>query len=332
MKRFICAILSIILVAISFTACGEGGAENLKLGMGIYSYIDKAADADGETNGKAQVVATVAAVLLDSEGKVVSCQIDVADNTVNFTSEGKYVDAEVFKTKYEYGDTYGMKAYGGATLEWYEQVDAFEKVVIGKKLDEIKALVAGEKKGNSEVITAGCTIMVEDFVLALEKAINNATDSAATAENTLKIGVVTEFTGKDASEEKPGDIKLETYCVASVTNDSKVIATVSDCVQSNLNFTTVGETLTEVGGEPIKTKKEQGDAYGMGKYGADINEDGTVLEWYAQAAAFDAACIGKSAGEISGLMTESGYGNESLMTAGCTIGVMGLVGAAVKAA
>ena len=53
-------------------------------------------------------------------------------------------------------------------------------------------------------------------------------------------------------------------------------------------------------------------------------------EWFEQAAAFDASCVGKTASEISGLMGADGKGNADVQAAGCTIYVSGLVKAATK--
>ena len=49
-----------------------------------------------------------------------------------------------------------------------------------------------------------------------------------------------------------------------------------------------------------------------------------------QAAAFDAACIGKTATEIASLMGNDGKGNADVQAAGCTIYVTGFVKAATK--
>ena len=59
---------------------------------------------------------------------------------------------------------------------------------------------------------------------------------------------------------------------------------------------------------------------------------GSAKEWYEQADAFCAACVGKTSAEIAALAVGDGYGVESLQTAGCTIGVTDLVETAVKAA
>ena len=57
---------------------------------------------------------------------------------------------------------------------------------------------------------------------------------------------------------------------------------------------------------------------------------GSAKEWFEQADAFDAACVGKTASEITGLMAEDGRGTDSLKAAGCTVYVTGFVKAASK--
>lgn len=336
MKKILSLGLAILVVLslLSFAGCGK--AETLKFGMGVYSYYEKATDADGDTNGEGQVSENAAAVLLDADGKIVKCALDTAQNKVAWTSEGKMVDAGEFKTKYELGDDYGMVALGMATVEWDDQVTAFTELVIGKTVDEVKALVAGDDgKGSDEVIKAGCTIVVSDFVKAIEKAVANAAESEATAEDTLKVGTVSSasYSNKDASEEAEGLYEVDTHFVAAVVNaDKKVVVSKTDAVQANFTFDIKGKATLDTATE-IKTKLELGTDYGMAAYGQsqDKNGDGVVKEWNEQAAAFDAACAGKTADEISALAVD-GYGTEDLQTAGCTIAVGDMVKAAVKAA
>lgn len=57
--------------------------------------------------GTAQVDATVAAVVLDGEGKIVSCRIDCAQSKMD-VADGAVDAAKTFKTKMELGDEYGM--------------------------------------------------------------------------------------------------------------------------------------------------------------------------------------------------------------------------------
>ncbi|MBQ9747024.1 MAG: hypothetical protein IJW21_09425 [Clostridia bacterium] len=317
----LCAMM--MLSALALVSCGGTDAK-LKLGLGVHSVAEKATNADGDTNGQAQAVITAAAVLVDADGKIVKCFIDVADNTVAYTSEGKAVANESFKTKYELGYDYNMKKYGSAK-EWFEQVDAFCALVEGKTVSEVKALVAEGGKGTSDVVSAGCTIAVSDFAIAVEKAVKNAVASEATAKSTLKLGVATEQTNKDASEDASGESKLETTLfAAAVDADGKIVAASSECVQIAFTFDANGTSTFDTT-KAISGKRELGDSYGMKN-----PNYGSAKEWYEHANAFETACIGKKAGEVTSLLGENGYGNADLQAAGCTVVVSGFVKAASK--
>lgn len=325
MKKLLSILLTAVLLLSVFTLAGcSGEAETLKFGLGTYAYTENAKSAEGTTNGGVEVVSTMAAVLLDKDGKIVKCEIDCADCTLNFNAKGEFVSIGEFKTKYEKGSDYGMVAYGGAKKEWFEQVDAFEGAVAGKTIDEVKALVASEGKGNDTVVNAGCTIAIADFVNALEKAVKNAKDSKATKDDTLKLGIVSTQTGANATNEKAGSNEVETTITAVAVADGKVNAAVTDAYQATVAFDIKGVTSTKAG--DIATKLEKGTDYGMVAYG------GAKKEWFEQAAAFDAALIGKNSDEIAALATADGKPVETLVTAGCTIGVSDMVKAAVKAA
>ncbi len=336
MKKIISLLLAVLMLVsvVSLVGCGEAkkSSEPVKFGLGLYSSMSKAVSADGDTQGIGEAAVTAAAVILDADGKILDCAIDTADNTVNFTSDGKAVKANEFKTKYELGDSYGMKAYGGAKKEWYEQIDAFVSLVKGKTYDEVKALVGKENKGTDEVISAGCTITVSEYVLAIEKAVKNAKDSKAAADNNVKLGIIsTQIETKDATEDAKGKNGFDiTVSAAALGSDGKVNAMATDAVSVEFAFDTKGTTDTDTSAE-LKSKREAGDNYGMSAYGQDLNGDGTVKEWYAQADAFDAACIGKNSDEISKLALDTGYGTDDIQKAGCTINISDMVKSAVKA-
>ena len=341
-------VLVMVLSVVALVGCsgdkeptGDTSAP-LKFGVGITASYAKATDADGETNGEGELAADVVAVLVDADGKIVECVLDTVQDKVAYTSEGKAVELGEFKTKYELGKDYNMATYGasqdkngdGVVKEWNEQADAFVKAVEGKTIEEAKALVAEDGYGVESLQTAGCTINVAAFIKTLEKAVANAVDSTATADSTLKIGIVSAGETTDVSEEADGKIALDVAIAATALDaENKVVAIVSDAVQAEFTFDAKGVATTDTTVE-IKTKKELGKDYNMATYGAsqDKNGDGVVKEWFEQAAAFDAACAGKDAAGISALVTEDGYGVEAVQTAGCTIAIGDMVKAAVKAA
>ena len=323
MKRSLALILCLILALTALVGCQSKPA-TLKFGFGVYTAAPAVTDATADKDGSGKIDVTFAAVALDADGKIVACDLDTASNSIAFTADGKAVAAAEFKTKGEMGKDYNMVAYGGAKKEWFEQADAFEAFVAGKTLDEVKALVGEDKKGNDDVIAAGCTIMINEFVAAIEEAIAAAADSAVTAEDTLKVTAYTEATGADATADKDGSNKVATTVFgAALDADGKVVAAASDCVEVTFTFDTKGVSTLDTT-KAVTTKKEAGADYGMVAYG------GAAKEWFEQAAAFDAACVGKTASEIAGLVGEDGKGVADLQTAGCTIYVTGFVKAASK--
>lgn len=324
MKKILVLSLCVLVAVSMLVLSGCAGEKTLKFGAGVYVSTPAVTDATADKEGTGKVDVTVAAVTLDADGKIVACALDTASNTVKFTADGKAVAAEEFKTKYEAGKDYNMVAYGGATKEWFEQADAFEALVVGKTVQEVKALVAEGNKGVDEVVNAGCTIMINEFVGAIEKACAAAADSNVTAKDTLKVTAATEQTCADATADKDGSNKVATTVFAAAVNaEGKVVAASSDCVEVSFTFDTAGKATLDTS-KAVASKKEQGTNYGMVAYA------GSAKEWFEQAAAFDAACVGKTATEISALMGEDGKGVADLQSAGCTIYVSGFVKAASK--
>jgi hypothetical protein len=74
----------------------------------------------------------------------------------------------------------------------------------------------------------------------------------------------------------------------------------------------------------VLTKKELGLNYNMKNFSP------VGLEWYEQAANFEALTLGKTVAEIVGLMVDGGMGTDEVKAAGCTIKITGFVKAAEK--
>ena len=327
MKKLLCLSLSVLMV-VSFAGCKKE-AETLKFGLGVVTEVS-ATNADADKNGQGKAVTDVAVVTVDAAGKIVACELDNAQLTVAYTVDGKAVANESFLTKYELKEGYNMKGASPIGKEWYEQADAFETVVCGKTLDEVKAFVAEGGKGTEDVINAGCTITITGFVGAIEKAYNNAVASDVTAEHTLKLGADVEQSCTDATEDKEGTNQLSTTFVAlAVDADGKIVAASSDCVQVKFSFDVAGVSTFDATKE-AKSKKELGTDYNMAAFGSDKNGDGIVKEWNEQAAIFDEACVGKTVAELTSLVGADGYPNAELQAATCTMAIDSFVKAASK--
>lgn len=344
MKKILSVALAVVMLFAVVALAGCSKEETLKFGLGVVANYGAVKNASEEANGEAEFNTTAVAVLLDADNKIVAIDLDTAQIKPTWTLDGKKIDVEDFRTKYDKGTDYNMAAYGqsqdkngdGKVLEWYEQADAFMATAKGKTLEEVKAYMTEDGYTTGDLSTAGCTIHVTDFIGALEKAVANAVESTATADDTLKVALVTSAShdNKDATEEADGLNQVDTTVVAAVTNaEGKVVVAKTDCAQGKFTFNVKGESTLDTT-VAVQSKLEQGDNYNMATYGAniDLNGDGKVLEWYAQAAAFDTMLAGKTAAEIGGLVVDTGYGSADLQTAGCTITVADMVAAAVAAA
>ncbi len=333
MKKAISILLVVILAIsmVSLVGCSDKDpdpASSLKFGLGVISVYGSAKNADGELKGNQTVTTTAAAVIIDSDGKVIKCDIDAVDGKIEFTSAGELVAVSEYKTKGEQKTDYGMSSIG--KLEWNVQVDNFEKFAVGKTLNEIKAWVLDDGKGNDDVIAAGCTIIIQDFVKAIEKAINNAKDTTATANDSLSVAIITkQEKAANATDDKDGSVNVVNYIAGTVVSNGNVLNAVSDSVDTKLTFTNKGVTTTNTTAVII-SKRELGSDYMMSQYGQDLNGDGVVKEWFEQADALDGICVGKTADEIAALVT-NGYGVESVQTAGCTIAISDMAAVIIKA-
>ena len=115
-----------------------------------------------------------------------------------------------------------------------------------------------------------------------------------------------------------------------VDAEGKIVQCRVDAIQNKVKLE--AGTYTVVNTE---SKRELGSRYGMeGK--VDNNGDGVMLEWYAQADAFEAWCVGKTGAEVAKTETQELNGHvvakdEALLSAGCTIQITDFLAAVGKA-
>ena len=132
-----------------------------------------------------------------------------------------------------------------------------------------------------------------------------------------------------------GVFQVSSTVATVVLEGNKIVACRIDALQNKASV--VEGVLTS---KNTTSKAELGDNYNMAKYGAsmDWNGDGKVLEWYAQAQAFEAYVVGKTAEEVAAIETAAtGPQNyviatdKTLLDAGCTIQIAEFKDAVVKA-
>ena len=329
MKKYLTLFLALCMV-FALCACGGPKTAEYTLGMGIMINTDSSKE------NHAQVDATLAAVVLDTEGKIVSCRLDCVQNKMDL-EDGVVDTAAQFKTKMEQGDDYNMVKYSDAIAEWYDQAKAFEAYVVGKTADEVKNIPTttneeGYVVAADEALAAGCTIQITDFIESVVKACNDKWALKFTTAEEFKLGVAAISNAAEsvaASADKDADVKMYSeYAAAVIGADGKILCCLNDAVQPVINVALDGS----ITGSTFKgTKRELGDDYNMVKYG------NSIAEWDAQSDAFSKYCVGKTAAEVLALETKTndeGYqvSTDETLLASCTISIQGMMAVIAQAA
>lgn len=298
--------------------------QTYKLGMGAVA---------GDHNAS-QSNLTVATVVLDKDGKIVACRLDVAQNKYGFDEDEEEVVFTRLETKMELKEGYNMKPSSGIGKEWYEQAQAFEAFVVGKTAAEVEALTVVQNGShwvsNDPVLSAGCTMDIVDFKAAVVKACNDEQGMSFETDKTftLGLGINSANDSSSAEDEENYTVKMNVEFAASVVIDGKVVATVNDAYQPNITVEDGEVVLATVGtfagkadkNNVFNTKRELKETYGMDAAHVDKNGDGESLEWYLQSKAYSEHVIGMTAAELEGYFTA----NDELLAADCTIYIGGI--------
>ena len=314
MKKLLLQTLAILLVIGLLTGCAgttvviyqpaattgnnAPAAEGaLKLGLAVAPSISGSKAAAAEENGKADFDVTLVAVLVDDEGIIRDCIIDSVGATANFDAAGQPVNFDAEKkiqTKNELGDRYGMKAYGGAKYEWYEQAAAVAGFAVNKTAAQLREGAVNEAgKAKDADLASVATIYIGSYVSAIEKAVQNARHLGSAAGDTLRLSVINGMTATAAGE-KDGAVELTVDVAAVTTKDQVISGCYIDALQAKVTFNAQGELTTDVAAAP-QTKNELGEKYGMKAYA------GAKFEWNEQAANFAAYVTNKTLAEVAGI-------------------------------
>ncbi len=328
MNRFLAILISVaVAVPVIFGALHidklfdtEGKVYEYTLGLGTV------VNTDGAKTGSAAQTVTMAAVILDADGRVVDCVIDIADTKLDIT-DGKVSVGNAFLTKNELGDDYGMKAISPIGKEWYEQAAAFARFLRGKDAKAIEAIALDEGgKATDADLLAGCTIGVSDIKAAALKAVNDAIPVAFKAGDSVGVtlaAIVDDSASKPASAEAEGSAQMTVNICAAAVENAKVAGAIIDIAQPAFSFNGAGEITDK---KFSGTKRELLDDYGM-KAISPIGK-----EWYEQAEAFCDYIVGMSASDISAIgIGEAGKATDADLLAGCTVAVGDFVKIAAKA-
>ena len=166
MKKMLAALACLVML----TGCS---GQNAKIGVGISTSLTKSASASEESDGKAVADVAVAAVTLDSKGKIVKLTIDAVQTRVEFDGQGEILsdlEADVL-SKREMGADYGLKKSSSLGKEWDEQIAAFEEWAVGKDAATVLAMT---DPSQDETLSTPVDLDLTPYLKALEKAVENA--------------------------------------------------------------------------------------------------------------------------------------------------------------
>ena len=147
------------------------------------------------------------------------------------------------------------------------------------------------------------------------------------ADYKLGLGVVV-----STASSKEGNAQVDATIATVVTDaEGKIVLCRIDVAQNKMTITDGAVDTAKT----FETKMELGSRYGMeGKVDNDGN--GVMLEWDAQAKAFEAYVVGKTVAEVEAIKTQEANGHQiavdtALLEAGCSMQITDFIAAVVKA-
>ena len=148
--------------------------------------------------------------------------------------------------------------------------------------------------------------MKKILTVALMTALLLAIATSAMAATGL--GAVTAVTLTPATAEKAGSVSVNTtMCAVTLDDAGKIVAVQFDVVQPKAAFDATGAASGDLNAAP-QTKKELKEGYGMVKASA------IGKEWYEQAEALEAWCVGKTVEEVCSMKTfDRGDGSHTMV-------------------
>lgn len=301
------------------TSAGSSAAQSAawRTGLGVLT------EATG-TDRAGNIRTVAAAVLLDADGKLAGVTLDELELSVSADGTGKVTTPTDTHTKRQKGKDYPLAEVSGLKKGWAEQADAFGSWLEGKTPEEVKKLKTdADGKPTDADLLSGCTIAVERYRDAVVRACENAQVLGAARGDTVKLGVeIAEMPqGLAGTDDKDAQVQAKiTLAVVTMDENARVTSAIGDMTEPELTVSADGTVSAPR--EPVYTKNELGDRYGMRSASA------LGKEWYEHSAGWCGYLKGKNAVEIGKLSAD---GTDADLKALCTISVTDLQKAVLKA-
>ena len=302
-------------------SAGSSGASSTqsaawKTGLGVLTETT-----DDARTGKINTIA--AAVLLDEEGKLIDVTFDELEVTLAADGNGVLSMPTDYRTKRQKGDDYPLAAASSLKKGWAEQADAFADYLKGMTGEQITHLETDEDGKPKEAdLLSGCTIAVDRYRDAIEKACANAEALGAAKGDHIGLGVEAANASSDvtATDDKDVNAQVDVTIVAlTMDSDGRVTSAIGDMTEPALTVMSDGGVTAP---DSVRSKLEQGDSYGM-RGASSLGK-----EWYEHSAGFCSYLKGKTAAELARIPAD---GSNADLAALCTIDVTDLQKAAARA-
>ena len=324
-----CAVAAALLL----TACGKtnGGASGSgsMSGSGTASSQTQAAwktglgvVTDASDEGRAgKIELAAAAVLLDGEGKLESVRLDELEVSVSADGTGAVTLPTDWRTKRQKGEDYPLAAVSSLKKGWAEQADAFADYLIGMTPEQVSMLrLDDEGRATDADLLSGCTIAVDRYREVVSRACASARALGAAKGDRAALGLEAVNGSSDvtATDDKDVNAQVDVSIVALTTDSGgRVTSAIADMAEPALTVAADGGVTAP---DNVRTKLEQGDAYGM--RGASSLDK----EWYEQSEGFCTLLKGKTRSGIAAMESD-----DADLKALCTISITDLQKAALDA-
>ena len=263
-------------------------------------------------------------LVLDADGKLADVMLDELELSVSGGSTGSVTTPEDVRSKRTKGEDYPLAAASSLGKGWAEQADWFADYLTGRTPDEVKKLKTDENgKPQDADLVSGCTIAVDRYRDAVVRACEQAKALGAAQGDRVTLSLIAADLPQDlaATDDQDAHVRADiTLAALTVDSDGRVTSAIGDMTQPQLTVSADGTVSGPE--EPVYTKNEQGDKYGMREASA------LHKEWYEHAEGYCSTLKGKTMAEIAAQPTD---GSDADLKALCTISVTDLQKAVLAA-
>lgn len=231
---------------------------------------------------------------------------------------------EDVRSKRTKGEDYPLAAASSLGKGWAEQADWFADYLTGRTPDEVKKLKTDENgKPQDADLVSGCTIAVDRYRDAVVRACEQAKALGAAQGDRATLSLIAADLPQNlaATDDQDAHVQADiTLAALTVDSNGRVTSAIGDMTQPQLTVSADGTVSGPE--EPVYTKNEQGDKYGLREASA------LHKEWYEHAEGYCSTLKGKTMAEIAAQPTD---GSDADLKALCTISVTDLQKAVLAA-